>query len=213
MNIVIISDTHNKQIDLPEADLLIHCGDMSSMGYPRELIKFNQWMESIKHNYKNGILFTPGNHDMLFQQDPNFAISLVPSVKVLIHEPFEIDGIKFFASPYQPEFGKWSFGLSRGKELADKWAQIPDDTQVLITHSPPLYILDQLDDMGHNPGANVGCADLAMRVKELKNLKLHCFGHIHNQNNVLEQNGVTFVNAAICDEYYKPTQPYISITI
>lgn len=207
LRIIIISDTHNKRIELPPADLLICCGDHSSMGYARELVAFDKWMEEIKPNYKHGILLVPGNHDWLYQREPGVAKALVPSVKVLIHEAIEIEGIKFFGSPWQPIFGNWAFGLSN-KELAEKWAQVPDDTQVLISHAPPYLILDQLDEHGSDPGANVGDVSLALRIKELRDLKLSCFGHIHCAANVLEQNGVTFINAAICDEYYKPTQPW-----
>jgi len=45
LKIVIISDTHNKhkQIkseDLPVADVIIHCGDFTSMGYSHEIRNF-----------------------------------------------------------------------------------------------------------------------------------------------------------------------------
>ena len=88
------------------------------------------------------------------------------------------------------------------------YSQIPDDTEILITHTPPYGILDKLDHSGSVPGAHVGSKELLQRLDHLKNLKLVTMGHIHNQNSMIELNGIKFVNAAICNEQYKPTQPY-----
>ena len=50
-----------------------------------------------------------------------------------------------------------------------------------------------------------GCDDLAKRVKELSNLKIHLFGHLHlNQSQNVKINNTTFYNVAICNEQYKP---------
>ena len=38
----------------------------------------------------------------------------------------------------QPEFYGWGFNLARGGPLLEKWNMIPDDTDVLITHGPPI---------------------------------------------------------------------------
>ena len=36
-----------------------------------------------------------------------------------------------------PAFGAPGFSLKRGDGLLKKWNQIPSDTDILITHSPP----------------------------------------------------------------------------
>merc|ERR1719356_615064 len=46
-------------------------------------------------------------------------------------------GLKIFGSPWQPYFYNWAFQLPRGKDLAEKWQQIPNDTDILVTHGPP----------------------------------------------------------------------------
>ena len=38
----------------------------------------------------------------------------------------------------QPEFFDWGFNLPRGQSCLDKWNLIPDDTDVLVTHGPPI---------------------------------------------------------------------------
>ena len=51
MKITFISDTHSKhhQItkDLPGGDLLIHAGDISTMGYRNEIDNFCRWFDSL----------------------------------------------------------------------------------------------------------------------------------------------------------------------
>ena len=65
MIITLISDTHtkHKQLNglLPGGDLIIHAGDMSSMGYKHEIQQFLKWYNDLD-NYTNKI-FIAGNHD------------------------------------------------------------------------------------------------------------------------------------------------------
>lgn len=42
----------------------------------------------------------------------------------------------------QPEFGGWAFNLPRGTPCLEKWNNIPDDTDILITHGPALGRFD-----------------------------------------------------------------------
>src|SRR5579863_6916609 len=91
----------------------------------------------------------------------------------------EIEGLKIWGSPVQPEFCSWAFNRKRGKEIARHWAKIPEDTQVLVTHGPPVGILDEVDRgiiSGVEGGReHVGCEELRKRVDESKDLKLHCY--------------------------------------
>lgn len=200
--VVCISDTHNKtgSLNLPPGDLLIHSGDATMSGSLNEVIKFNKWLGEIKDNYKYGILFIPGNHDWLFEKQPDVAISMMYNAKVLMHESTEINGYKIFGSPFQPEFCSWAFNIPRGQPLAHKWSVIPLDTQILVTHGPPYQILDRLPFSSER----VGCEELSKKINELKDLELHVFGHIHHGSGMHCQDGITYVNASICDEQYKP---------
>ena len=90
-------------------------------------------------------------------------------------QSLEIEGLNFYGSPWQPDFCNWAFNLPRGQPLADKWAMIPDNTDVLITHGPPHMILDQLEN-----GERVGDEDLQQEVTRRVKPGLHVFGHIHS---------------------------------
>ncbi len=123
----------------------------------------------------------------------------------------EIDGVKFWGSPWQPEFNDWHFNLSRGEPLARKWRLIPDDTDVLITHGPPHGILDEcpewISGWGRTRGTvHVGCEELAKALERVQP-KVHIFGHIHEGAGVLEQDGRTYINASSMDANYDITHP------
>jgi Icc-related predicted phosphoesterase len=108
-----------------------------------------------------------------------------------------IDGIKFYGSPWQPEFHNWAFNLSRGEELAEKWEQIPNDVDVLITHGPAYGILDYAPIGGH-----VGCEELYRKIVEVKP-KIHVCGHIHDGYGQKTMGGIEFLNASVLNDRYE----------
>ena len=208
--IVCLSDTHNcnDQIAVPDGDILIHSGDATITGTLHEIKLFNEWFAGLPHRYK---ILVAGNHDWLFEQDREAAESLLDvGILYLQDSAVEIEGLKFYGSPWQPRFYDWAFNLNRGSEMAEKWKLIPNDTDVLITHGPPNGILDGVATKWGIEHA--GCEELRRRVAEIGSfgrLKLHAFGHIHSGYGTHGEAGVKFVNASTCDEQYRPTQPPI----
>jgi len=116
---------------------------------------------------------------------------------------------KIFSSSYQPihhrirAFQK----PANSPEIKQIWARIPDDTDVLITHSPPANILDLT-----SRGKHAGCAQLLKRINQIKP-QLHVFGHIHEAHGCIKQNSTIFVNASICNLRYEPIQPSIIVNL
>jgi predicted phosphodiesterase len=225
LRIVCLSDMHSLAYDtvIPDGDVLVHAGDICGYGKNHELDKFNHFLAGLPHKHK---LFIAGNHDWpiynagfadsrsringygrVSERSKSFCKKMVNKAAYLEDSGIEIDGIKFWGSPWQPEFFDWAFNLPRGQALADKWALIPDDTDVLITHGPPFGVLDQV--IG---GEHVGCEELLVAVQRIKP-KVHVFGHIHEAYGMREQNGTTFVNASVCTERYRPTNPPIVIEL
>ena len=161
MKVVCISDTHNKadEIILPKGDVLIHAGDFSLAGYPEEVAKFNDFLKQAPFEIK---IVIAGNHDLtfdienyekqLYQQfhkklpiplDPVATKAILTDCIYLEDTSYHLKGYKVYGSPYTPTYHNWAFNLDRGKEIESKWAQIPDDTDILITHGPPHHILDK----------------------------------------------------------------------
>jgi Icc-related predicted phosphoesterase len=234
MRIVCISDTHslhNKIIHpFPEGDVLIHAGDCTNVGKEKEIEEFIQWFQNIK-GFDTKI-FIAGNHDFGFENyngirhsneapwlyhlinEENLSQSNVVYLhdsEFIIEHPEFSRPIKFYGSPWQPEFYNWAFNLPRnGWELEVKWSQIPDDTDILITHGPPHGCRDFIQD--RYGGYSVGCELLRFRVEQFNPL-VNVFGHIHGAYGSALIKDTLFVNASTCDEGYKPINKPIVIEL
>lgn len=180
---------------MPDADMVVHCGDMTSMGYEHEIREFYKWYSKL-NQYKHKISIA-GNHDWLFETQPNLAKSLVPDNVIYLEDSgVEIDGIYFYGTPVQKPFCNWAFNREEYK-LAQHWEGIPDNTDVLITHSPPFGILDWSSDK-----IPQGSPSLLYEVQNRIKPKIHCFGHMHDCHGIDIINETTFLNATVLDEKY-----------
>lgn len=206
--ITVISDTHGKHkqitFDLPGGDLLIFAGDLSRMGYEHEIQQFCKWFDEVA-NYDTKV-FIAGNHDWGFQNNVGRVQEIVNSYKTIdylqddhLQTGPDMDNlVKIYGSPWQPEFYNWAFNLPRnGTELLEKWNQIPDDTDILITHGPAWGYVDQVIDRPEH----LGCELLTQRIKTIKP-KIHICGHIHSGHGYKFDGDTHFINASVLDEDY-----------
>jgi len=203
VRIAVISDTHmaHEGLEIPDADVIVHAGDFCGHGTLEEVEVFAAFFRALPHRHK---IMIAGNHDWPLERTPNEARELLAGCGYLQDEAVAIDGVNFYGSPWQPRFLDWAFNLDRGPLLAEKWALIPNDTDVLITHGPP---------RGHGDvcfnGERAGCADLLRRVRDVQP-KFHLFGHIHEGHGRYEDGATTFINASSCTLMYEPTQaPFV----
>jgi Icc-related predicted phosphoesterase len=202
--ITFISDTHNKHEVLTskaynnilgEGDFLIHAGDISGRGTVQEIKNFLDWFSNTPFTHK---VFIAGNHDWGFETNHDIAPEYKEKgVHYLFDSMVELDGVKIYGSPWQPEFYNWAFNLKRGEQLSEKWAKIPEGLDILMTHGPALNILDHTMQ-----GLNVGCEQLFHRIM-VTQPKIHVCGHIHWAYGQKEFNGVEFLNASVLDERYE----------
>jgi Icc-related predicted phosphoesterase len=203
MRIVAISDTHglHESLAIPDGDVLVHAGDVTSRGAAEELVAFNKYLGMLPHRYK---LVIAGNHDWCFEQHPKLCARLLTNTIYLQDTAITIEGLKFYGSPWQPWFYDWAFNLPRGGPIREKWLLIPGDTNVLITHGPPHGFGDQTFDLRH-----AGCEDLLEIVGQIAP-RAHIFGHIHEAAGVSSNGRTTFINASSCDLNYQPVnQPVV----
>ena len=85
--------------------------------------------------------------------------------------------------------------------MARNYAAIPEDTDILVTHSPAYGIFD------FDGGVNYGSKELLESVVRIYPIA-HLFGHIHLQHGIMEQNGIIYSNGAIMsDDYSKLNEP------
>ncbi len=218
VRIVCLSDTHNRHAELlvPEGDVLVHAGDATLRGTREELQAFAGWLGSLPHRHK---VLIAGNHDFLFEREPEAARALVGGAIYLEDSGVEIEGLSFWGSPWQPWYFDWAFNLARGAPLREKWSRIPPGTDVLVTHGPPHGIGDRVN--GPVPrmlgalisgGRHVGCEELRAAVLRLRP-RLHVFGHIHEGYGTQSLEGTRFVNASSCDRSYRAIHPPIVVDL
>lgn len=213
MRLCIVSDIHN-QIDkmfLPPADVLIIAGDWTMNGSIKEIAKFNADLGKIKHMYRR-IIAIAGNHDFLPAEDPLLTKNMLTNAEYIEDESIDLYGYNLYGSPWTPFCGMWAFQLYTPEMHMRAWSKIPDNTEILITHTPPFGILDTepvawLREWRHVAEAemedqHLGCNFLRDRIDSLYNLKLHGFGHIHGGHGQKKQNGVQFVNGAGLERDY-----------
>ena len=210
MKLSIISDTHNKHKRLrnfPKADVLIHCGDISSMGYEHEIKNFVKWFGSLEQfKYK---IFIAGNHDFLFEKNNVLARQLIPdNIIYLEDQEVIIDNIKFYGTPVQKHFHNWAFNRSENK-MKQHWEAIPDDTDVLITHSPPYMIGDYVPYSMQHEGSPSLYEEVTERIKP----SIHAMGHIHEGYGQWEIGETKFINASSLDGDYMAVNPPVVVEI
>jgi predicted phosphohydrolase len=194
--LILVSDTHgfHDQVPVPPGDILIHAGDISMLGTLPDVERFDAWLGALPHRHK---IVVAGNHDFCFERQPRASAARLTHAIYLLDQAVTLDGIRFYGSPWQPWFFDWAFNLPRGPALRAKWDLIPVNTDVLITHGPPL---------GHGDltirGDRAGCADLLDVVSGLRP-PLHVFGHIHEGAGQTEAGGTRFINASVCTVDYR----------
>jgi len=176
MKVVCISDTHNRhrELELPTGDVLIHAGDFTDFGRPNEIEDFVQWFASLKYPHK---VLIAGNHDFFMYDILPESVTKNKEFTYLRNESTVINGLQIYGCP-----DTLSYHI---KTL--EWSHIPTDTDILVTHSPPLGI----GDPNH-----LGCPHLLERVCTIKPL-VHVYGHIHEGYGVYKQDGCSFINASI----------------
>ncbi len=196
MKILAFSDIHlrwhtlNGDMKLPKADIGIFCGDIHAVRI-EDFVSFLDWFRTqpIKHQ-----VMIAGNHD-------SFLVGVDPfrsgNFHYLCDSGVEIEGLKIWGSPWSPVFGRWSFML-HGEERKEKWSQIPKDTDILVTHTPPQGTLDTVRAWFERNAKleNCGCEYLTKRVQKVKP-KLHLFGHIHERYGFEKKKYTEFYNCSL----------------
>lgn len=188
MTILHLSDTHGKHrelTDMPPADVLVHSGDFTLAGGDMEALDFIEWLCDLPYKHK---IFIAGNHDDCML-DASLE-GLPDDVHYLCDSGITIDGISFYGVPM---FVGFFDGELREIEHFEK---IPDGVDVLITHRPPLGIMDSIDDNLH-----YGSSILLDKVSHIKP-KMHLFGHVHDSYGTMNWKGITFSNAGVTDWKY-----------
>lgn len=209
MKIIALSDTHNQHHtlgSLPHGDVLVHCGDFTNTGTPKEIESFMDWFYQQPHRHK---LVVWGNHEIpyfMYHKPKKYP-------NILCNTSITIDNIKFWGHPalppdynYQDTGVPWVFDSFQDSN--DVMSSIPSDTDVVLTHSPPYGILDRT-----RTGFMIGNEELMVHISDRVRPKICIFGHVHNPGFHINEYGTYFYNTAMCDDgpylVYPPTVIHI----
>lgn len=127
MKILHISDTHNKHHEIstmPEADVLVHTGDLSEYGTEEEVLSALEWLISLPYRHK---VFVAGNHDLCLYDAENIE-GLPDNVHFLHNGGVVINDVFFY-----------------GVTFTNPYVEYERPIDVLLSHEPPLGILDYED--------------------------------------------------------------------
>lgn len=180
---------------LPEADVAIHCGDLTRRSSVAEFEATFSMLRALRAPLK---LVIAGNHDTVLDHpywDPDgdesdaettqrvrgiIARARRDGVRYLTEGSYEFalrNGglLRVYASPYTPAYGRWAFQYEGAHDFA-----IPPGVDVAVTHGPPCGILDTagLPQLTGLPAEHAGCPSLFRAVHRARP-RVHCFGHIH----------------------------------
>jgi len=201
VRIALISDTHgfHDEITIPACDILIHSGDYSGYGDMRELIAFNQWLGTL--DQCENIVVVDGNHDIFAYKSHSTARALLTNAIYLRDEMTTINGLKIWGSPWSRTYGNWAY-MTEEAELLKKYNRIPENIDILVSHTPVYGILDHVPGFG-----SAGSVALRDEVKDRIKPRLLVCGHLHDDGGKQKTvDGTIYVNAAICDEDYIPSR-------
>jgi len=197
---------HGAIKEIPEGDILIHAGDISSKGTFQAIYAFNKWLGELPHETK---IVVAGNHDFCLQNDPKKAEALFTNAIYLRDRTITVGGLKFHGTPWVPKYGRWAFMIEHDSLRNDIFKKIPADIDVMISHGPPKFIQDYI------PWSDkyAGCPSLRDHVLERIKPKVHIFGHIHEAFGHKHCREIDFYNVSICDAKYSPDNPATVIEI
>ena len=247
-----IADLHGHYPELEGGDLLIVAGDLTGLDTVIQHIQFQIWLHEQRYDKK---IVIAGDHDNRLQQLPFEAIKrqyaelgedyLCDSgTEFEFHEPDPVEKgrvvldtifstvkrFKIWGTPWTLTFDginpHCTAFTGTEAELEAKFALIPDDIDILITHGPPLGIFDKTDR-----GENVGSKSLLEKARSLKNLKLFVFGHLHEGYGMITPSSLNggakvrpnksitcasfpyIVNCSHVNEHYEPVNKPVRIVL
>ncbi len=235
-----IADPHGHYPELEGGDLLIVAGDLTIRDTFDHHCDFKKWLYD--QSYRKKVVIA-GNHDnhLVGLIADSYAFSSFNTkngeqlsfAEYLCDSGCEFEGLKIWGSPWTKTFEGMNpkckaFTCDIEEELASKFSLIPDDIDILVTHSPAYGVLDELVEEGKHAGSIA----LENKIKIIKP-RIHIFGHIHESYgqikkrwwpklkpiNKLEDERTYFVkdtffiNASLVNEHYQPVNKPVRVIL
>lgn len=189
--IVATSDTHGLLEGLEDEltgdkkpDVMVFAGDIAPARFdilPVDYIR-KVFFGFVREHSDVEFVYTPGNHDIFAMQWQFIEKEAPKNLHFLMDSGCTIKGYTFYGSPWVPYInGGWAFECEDEVEERDRFARIPDDLDVLVTHTPPRIKHQQLDVSLQFRGGSrpFGSEALWHAILKRKPQMVFC-GHIHS---------------------------------
>jgi predicted MPP superfamily phosphohydrolase len=165
-----------RQIDwmasLPHREIVVISGNHDRSLDPRARPSLSEEQRNITLDWKRVHYLQHRRLSLTIKVEPRDGDSSDARTPLLTAEQSQ-RRIRIYGAPQTPACGPMSvhaFQYPRGR---DAWSgTVPEDIDILITHTPPKYHLDLPLPKG------IGCEHLLREVKRVKPT-LHVFGHVH----------------------------------
>ena len=210
-----------KDLNFTGIDVALFAGDIAKLNGAGPWYIYDQikWMNKQFANMCNSwpntkFVFVPGNHDFFPIAQERFgsvlkghdlSIKLPENCIMLIDQEIDINGLKIYGTPWVPIIShSWAFEAEHDV-LKEKFSKIPENLDILLTHSPPHIdnniTIDRSTQFGMSEA--FGSTELAEEIFDKKPKYVFC-GHIHSgdHNKILFGESKIY-NVARVDEQYE----------
>lgn len=196
MKILLISDVHSRYEHfpvqlMPEADLCLLAGDITSAGkeWPYDWQKAKQWLRELGNKYQ--LISIPGNHDIGITARELEEFGKCAWNKSVVVQGYKIFGVSMSPCYSAPEIAaRWCNSTVRPEVEFAAYAQIPADTDIVLSHCPPFRNLDKTADGNH-----IGSESLLRFIRK-RQPKLVVCGHVHEAAGQLNIGKTRVINTA-----------------
>ena len=215
VKILATSDLHGLLDGLPEIcsvnkpDVLVIAGDIHPAIIGTDP---DDWFRNVFFPFVRSlgceVIATPGNHDFWLASHTETIAGIAPkNFHLLLDSEITVCGLRFYGTPWVPWIsGHWSFEQD-DDDLKDRFAAIPSDLDVLISHSPPKFPDCNLDvsmQRDQRYWQHFGSVSLANAIERAKPRYCVC-GHIHSgsHGDFTAPGGTRVFNVSRVNEQYQ----------
>ena len=221
MKIAVTSDLHGNLPKVEECELLLICGDIMPLNIQFNDSKSIDWLQNQFRDWcidspAKQIVFIAGNHDFsLYWHRKELTERFLNNGKIIYlkDSEFEYKGVRIYGTPWCHRFGNWAF-MRDDLELSEKFENIPDNLDILLTHDAPYGYHDEIiEDVIYKNGGSIGSIPLVKAIEE-KQPKYHFSGHLHGTSHkeTLIENTKSY-SVSLVNEEYEIAYPILYLNI
>lgn len=216
IHVCAISDLHGYLPEIKPCELLLICGDIVPLEYQGNSNKTNKWFNKTFRDWTEQIdckkiLFIAGNHELRVENHTDKYKTLFPEHNKAtylkdseyIYEGSDGKSYSIYGTPWCQVFGNWAF-MAVDSELEERYSEIPENLDILITHDAPYGVSDVLlqKECKWATGEHIGNVPLRNAIIQ-KCPKYVFHGHLHSTSHEFELlENSKIVNCSLKDEFY-----------